>query len=204
MRGDGGNFAYMHKVILERMGITLRKQLKIINKFDYRRNVLVPALDTTFGSKKILLTHNKFAIVDLCDYEYLIQWNWSLSDTGYALRSVRGTSSVRMHRVVLKRMGFNNFESCDHINTIKLDNRRKNLRPATESQNRCNCGLRTDNTSGYKGVSWCENMKKWCAYINKVNQRFRLGYFDDKIDAAKAYNKAAIKLHGEFANLNKV
>ncbi len=200
MRGEGGNFARMHKVILERMGVTPRKQLKIAHKFDYRRAVLVPPIDTTPGPKKIPLTHGRFAIVDSCDYEYLMQWNWSLSDTGYAIRSGR----TRMHREVLKRAGHSDFPVCDHINHIKTDNRRGNLRPATKSQNRCNSKLRRDNTSGHKGVSWCKVMKKWCAYINKAGKRFRLGHFDDKLDAAKAYNKAALKLHGEFAKLNKV
>lgn len=101
-------------------------------------------------------------------------------------------------------MGFEDFTASDHINGVRNDNRRCNLRPATMSQNRINySGMRT-NTSGYKGVNRCKAEKKWRARIMTNGKRLSLGSFDDPKDAAKAYNKAALKLHGEFARLNKV
>lgn len=53
-----------------------------------------------------------------------------------------------------------------------------------------------NNTSGFNGVSWKEKNKKWQASI--------IGIFEDKLEAARAYNKAALKYFGEFANLNAI
>jgi hypothetical protein len=92
----------------------------------------------------------------------------------------------------------------DHINGDSLDNRRENLRTATKSQNQHNTKLRKDSTSGYKGVSWHKATKKWRARVNKDGHTVFTGYFDDITEAARAYNMAAQKLFGEFAELNKM
>jgi hypothetical protein len=109
-----------------------------------------------------------------------------------------------MHRVILERTGFKNFKDSDHINQVKHDNRRSNLRPATRRQNSCNQGKRNNNTSGYIGVYWSKQRGKWKAQIAVGNKRKYLGYFTDKKEAACAYNKAAKKYHGEFSVLNRV
>jgi len=90
-------------------------------------------------------------------------------------------------------------EVIDHINGNPRDNRIANLRPATYWQNSANSGLRSTNKSGFKGVSWVKEKKKWTARL-MVNSRFHnLGYFDSKEEAGLAY-KAAIATHaGEFA-----
>jgi hypothetical protein len=85
----------------------------------------------------------------------------------------------------------------DHINGDGLDNRRENLREATQAQNLQNLRLRSDNTSQYKGVSRV-NSHTWEA---TVNERV-IGYFDTALDASFAYDKAALDLYGEFAYLN--
>jgi hypothetical protein len=89
----------------------------------------------------------------------------------------------------------------DHINHQTLDNRRLNLRPATKSQNAANQAKRKG-SSKYKGVSWYKNYRKWVAQIGAQNQRIRLGYFVSEEDAGRAYDSAAIALHGKFAHLN--
>jgi len=92
----------------------------------------------------------------------------------------------------------------DHINGKTDDNRWSNLRICTQSQNKANSGKHKNNTSGYKGVCWRKDNKKWTAGICHEGKRFHLGFFDDKEDAAMAYNKAAVELHGEFYHTNGI
>lgn len=88
----------------------------------------------------------------------------------------------------------------DHQDRNKLNCSRDNLRVATESQNHTNSFH--SNTSGYKGVSWHAKYKKWRVTVT-VNGRGRhVGYFDDPVEAAKAYDRLAKAYHGEFAYLN--
>jgi hypothetical protein len=91
----------------------------------------------------------------------------------------------------------------DHINGDGLDNRRANLRLATHSQNACN--RRRDKSkasSRFVGVSFKKVDGRWAARINYKGKTLSLGRFDSEIAAAKAYDEAAKKYHGEFAKLN--
>lgn len=90
----------------------------------------------------------------------------------------------------------------DHINGDGLDNRLCNLRLTDRHQNRCNSKKPATNTSGFKGVSWCKRNKQWHAGIKRNYKTYNLGYFDDVREAAAAYQRAALRLHGEFARLN--
>ena len=144
---------------------------------------------------KIPLTQGKFATVSSEDYKYLMQWKWAYNGI-YAIRG-RTTATekftVYMHRGILVRMGNYVFANTDHINRNTLDNRRCNLRPATASQNAHNRGKRSSNTSGYIGVSWSKDCKKWEAQSTTSGEYTHLGYFDDPKDAARTYNKASLK-----------
>lgn len=162
--------------------------------------------------KEIALTNSPLkAIVDDEWYDYLMQWKWQLGTTGDAIRTARigefgkpTQSTVRMHRVV---NGTPDGLQTDHRNLNRLDNRTDNLRTATPGQN---CGntpplrKRADRFSQYKGVCFYIKTQKWRAHIRKDNVLKHLGYFEREIDAAKAYNAAALRVFGEFARLNPV
>lgn len=146
----------------------------------------------------------KFAIVDDEDYDFLMRWKWSLG-SGYACRTTTvkdvGYVGISMHNVVMPEMeGF----EIDHINRNRLDNRKSNLRYCTRSQNCGNKSLKSTNTSGYKGVSRKQNRHcvSYYSCIAKDGHTYHLGCFDNPIDAAKAYDKKAVELFGEFAYLN--
>jgi hypothetical protein len=158
-------------------------------------------------SKQIQLTHGKVAIVDDEDFEYLNQWKWHFFN--YAKRTTcfvkpggkQGFKAVFMHKIIVPApIGF----QVDHINGDKLDNRKSNLRICSISDNNKNVGKRSHNTSGFKGVYWHKGTGKWISYIRANGQRMHLGCFECKIQAAIAYNEAALKYHGKFANLNQI
>jgi hypothetical protein len=90
----------------------------------------------------------------------------------------------------------------DHINGDSLDNRKGNLRTCTMEQNKRNRRTGKNNTSGYKGVQWCKRSKKWKAGIMVNRKAIHIGLYQTKEAAAKMYNEAAIKHHGQFAKLN--
>lgn len=107
---------------------------------------------------------------------------------------------IRLHRLAwLYTYGELPDSHIDHINMNQSDNRICNLRLATRSQNQCNRGLQSNNTSGYKGVSRHRN--KWAAYIKVKRKRTLLGLFNCPTAAHFAYCQAAKKYHGEFANV---
>lgn len=86
----------------------------------------------------------------------------------------------------------------DHINGDRSDNRWANLRLATRQQNSVNLPVRSDNSSGVKGVFWHERIGKWWAYINHHGKRKTLGYFGDFLDAVSARKRAERQTFGEF------
>ena len=93
----------------------------------------------------------------------------------------------------------------DHRFLDTDDNRKASLRLATHSANACNVGKRRGQTSSrFKGVSWHKSTGKWAAQICVCSKPKHIGLFSKEIDAAVAYNSAAVELHGQFAHLNQV
>lgn len=153
-------------------------------------------------TKLIALTQGKFAIVDADDYDFLMQWKWWYAKGTYAARSVGGRRNKKilfMHRLILNTP---EDKFTDHINGNKLDNRRKNLRHCTHQQNMSNMKNRIGGTSKYKGVYWHKGGKKWAANVTVNYKNIHLGLFVSEIEAASAYNEAALQYFKEFAKLN--
>lgn len=107
-------------------------------------------------------------------------------------------TTLRMHRLLINA---SEGMEVDHKDGNGLNNQKSNIRLATRSQNRMNRPKQSRNTSGFKGVSWDKTHKIWMAYITLNNVQKNLGYFKSKEDAYKAYCKAGIKYHKEFAHI---
>jgi len=85
-------------------------------------------------------------------------------------------------------------EVVDHLNGDKADNRRCNLRLGSYSDNSNNISWNPRNLSGYKGVCWDREKKRWCGAISIQGKRKYLGLFKDPVDAARAYDRAASQI----------
>ena len=159
-----------------------------------------------YAFRRIPLTQGKYAIVDQHDFERLNKHKWHVcksANTFYARRTIytdKKRISIMMHREVIHPP-----ENLlvDHINHNGLDNRKANLRLATCEQNSYNrIRFRKSKSSKYKGVRWNKQIKKWAVIICFNKKSKFIGYFKDEKQAAKEYDKAALKYHGEFASLN--
>jgi len=162
-----------------------------------KRHAVTQPLDKPY--RLIPLTQGQNAIVDTKDFDWLMRWNWQAlwSRTTKSFYAHRWGNHM-MHRAILKcgpREG-------DHINHNTLDNRRENLRKCTHFQNTRNTKIRSDNSSGFKGVSFHKVTDKWAAYGCVQGKIKHLGLFDSREDAARAYDTYAKMFYGEFATLN--
>jgi len=155
---------------------------------------------------KAIKIHDKYGImagrilVDNIDYTNLSLYKWHFDKNKYAWRNVLSSDGERkkiyMHREI---MGNPFGKQVDHINHNKQDNRRKNLRICTHSENQFNRLPAKHNKSGIKGVSWDRIGKVWRVKISANNNIINIGRFKRKIDAIKSRKLYAKKIHKEFA-----
>lgn len=128
---------------------------------------------------------------------------------GQIARSVQSSGHLRIqinkkqyqlhHLAFLYMLGYLPQE-VDHINRIPDDNKWENLRECTRSQNSYNSSIRSDNTSGVKGVSWHKKLQKWRVRIYIDGKETNFGVFDSLEDATFIAKEARRKYHGEFAH----
>ena len=135
------------------------------------------------------------AIIDSDDYHKVNKYIWRMTTRGYVYNS-------RIKKLLHTYL--TGFTRSDHIDGNPLNNRKENLRESTNTQNCRNCKISKNNTSGYKGVIFLRDVEKWGAQIMVNRKNKNLGRYKDKKDAARAYNKAAVKYFGEFAKLNDI
>jgi hypothetical protein len=148
--------------------------------------------------KYISLTKGMRCIVDDDDYERLIEMPWRYNNNGYAI-TAKTPNPKAMHHFILT---IPDDMVADHINGDRLDNRKSNLRVCTKEENSKNRKKRKTSKSPYKGISWNSRDKKWQARIWVEGKNKSAGNYSDPIEAAIAYDLAAIKHYGNFAKTN--
>lgn len=156
--------------------------------------------------KEISLTRGLVALVDDEDFEELNQLKWRAMKynkyfrAGRSVRDGKVKHSVYMHRAIMGLCRGDGLQ-VDHKDLNPLNNQRENLRIATNQQNSFNTRSHRG-TSKYKGVWLRGDTKKWAAQIVLDSKAHNLGCYPTEIEAAQAYDVAALKLHGEYAKLN--
>lgn len=121
------------------------------------------------------------------------------TDSGYTL--IRFAKKIyRAHRLAFYFMTGRFPEFVDHKDNIRTNNTWANLRECTRGQNRFNSGMRKNNTSGVKGVSWSSRGGNWVARVAKSGKVRHVGYFDDIELAELVVQEAREAMHGEYAN----
>lgn len=158
---------------------------------------------------KILVIHGFEVILDDEDFERVSAFSWRIVQSDlrkyglvYFIHS--WSEGHKIKNIILHRFVMGSHPGdpiIDHANGNTLDNRKANLRPCTHSQNCWNCKKPKNNTSGYKGVVWDKSKGKWIAQIQVYKKRIKLGTFDIKEEAAKAYRIASLEYHGQFGRV---
>ena len=150
----------------------------------------------------IQLTKGLFAKVSVEDFDRVNQFKWSATvrkTVSYGTRRSSDGKNHLLHRFILNaQVG----DVVDHKNRDGTDNRRENLRIVSHGQNHQNRSAKSTSKSMLKGVNWIVRDKKWSARIFLDKKSVLLGIFANEIDAARAYDVAAMESFGDFACIN--
>lgn len=157
----------------------------------------------------IHLSQGKVTVVDDEDLERCLAYTWHAcygarrAGIWYARTNIRRPdgrkTTMKLHRLL---MGYPVGFGIDHIDGDGLNNRRLNLRVATQAQNLANQYRKQIGTSAFKGVCWDKAHRKWRAGIRVNYKSIYLGLFSDEREAAMAYDCASVLHFGAFANPN--
>jgi hypothetical protein len=163
---------------------------------NYRVRPATP--DLSDGSvQRIPVTGGFIAYVDAADYEWLSQWTWGMHG-GYVARIENG-KRIYMHRQIMNPP---KGKVVDHISGNRMDNIRANLHVCSPAENNRNQTKRRGSSSQYLGLYFNRERRKWHARIGVNGKQESIGYFDNELDAARAYDAKAVEVYGEFARLN--
>lgn len=191
-----GYYCSKHSSQLYQYGKILEKTIKETNDYVFNED----------GTTTIVLRNRKREIVGHCiidneDFNEIKKYTWNLNDVGYASSFTHKPNKKKLfiHRLIMKEIDELKEDSVvDHIDGNKLNNRRRNLRWATKSQNAMNSKTRKNNTSGTKGVSFDKSMNSWQAHIKINYKKIHLGYFSEIEDAVIARKKGELLYQKEF------
>jgi len=161
---------------------------------NYRARPATPEGDV----KRIPLTGGFYAYVDAADYEWLSKYSWRVFSGGYAMRCEKGKVIFMHRRIMQPPEGM----VVDHIDGNRVNDCRFNLRVCTPAQNRYNHAKRAGGYSRFKGVSYHKKCEKCYAVCQHKGGPIWLGYFDDEVEAARAYDHKAVECCGPFARVN--
>lgn len=165
------------------MNITkpLPKKVRVIpNKFIIKEDYVEVVLSNTQNT----------VLLDKEDFLLLKNYTWRETNT-YACNGIKGY----MHRCILNApKGLD----VDHINHVKLDNRKSNLRLCTRSQNNMNKSYQSNSTTKVRGVHFCKQTGKYACEIHVNKQKIWLGRYTSLEEATRIRREAEIKYFGEF------
>jgi len=147
--------------------------------------------------RTIISTNGMEIFVSDDKFELASKRKWYASNRGHTYYAV----STDRNRIYLHQY-LTDYEQTDHINGNGLDCRDENMRECTGSQNLANRRKQSGRTSKFKGVTWNKYHNKWRVRVTRRWVTIHIGYFDDEIEAAKAYDIAAREHFGEFAKTN--
>jgi len=151
-------------------------------------------IDYKNGFGMIKLTQGKFSIVDIDDYEKVVHFRWFAVKSGRTFYAM--FRKIKLPHLIIKCP---TGKMIVHINGNGLDNRKSNIRVCDIKDNKKN-RRSYKNKSGFKGVTWLPKRKYYQVCIG-VPKKY-LGAFTDKVEAAKAFDREALKMYGEFAQTN--
>lgn len=154
-------------------------------------------------------------IIDKEDLEKIYFTRWHVryapdGDNWYAVASLYlGISNgkpkrqtIHIHSIIMDVVGNKNIR-VDHINHNGLDNRKKHLRLTDVSCNGKNRkGKNTNNSSGYRNVSWIKSYNKWCVQLQVNGKNTLLGKFDDVHEAGRFAEEMREKYYGKYKGVS--
>jgi frataxin-like iron-binding protein CyaY len=191
---------------IERKGGVMKRIINCLDFICVWPLLILRLLKYGYSFRKIYLGEDEWALVEPSDYYRLKNFKWYLNGNGkefYAFANIKAgpgkTRMVSMHRQLMDPPPH---LLVDHRNGHTLDNRRSNLRLATQSQNMQNRAKKLNVSSKFIGVCFDKKRGKWKAQIKTGGENIFLGRFSSETDAARAYDRAAREYHKDFARLN--